>query len=78
MWWRRTLELIGQVTVGDGVTTIVAPQGHMYLWRDALPWQWWRSLAEWLAAHPGLLRTIGALELLGGAWLCVRASRGVR
>ncbi len=75
MWQRRMLELLGEAIVGDGVNVIVAPKGHMRLWRDVLPWQWWHALADWGAAHPDWLRVIGFLQVIGGAWLCRRASR---
>ncbi len=75
MWQRRMLELLGEALVGDGINSLVAPRGHMQLWRDALPWRWWHALADWGAAHPDALRGIGLLQALGGAWLCVLASR---
>jgi hypothetical protein len=75
MWQRRILELLGQLTVGDGVNSIVAPRGHMRLWQNVLPWAWWRAAVAWCAEHPGVIRGLGTLQVVLGAWLCARASR---
>lgn len=77
MWQRRMLEVAGQLTVGDGVNSIVAPKGHMRLWQQALPWSWWQRAVAWCAEHPGFIRVLGTFQVVVGAWLCARASRNL-
>ena len=75
MWWRRTLEIIGDMIVGDGVATVLAPQAHMRLWQTALPWTFWQRFVAWFAARPGLTRVVGGTQIVIGSWLVVLASR---
>ena len=71
----RVIEILGQVVVGDGVTCLIVPRRHMLLWRDSLPWTWWRTMVQWFADNPWSTMLIGVAELIGGTWLIVRASR---
>lgn len=79
MWWRRTLELAGDLTAGDGLATMLDPAGHYRLWQRIVPWRWWRRSVQWLIDRPGLSRVVGALQIVLGGWLmrlAVRDRRG--
>lgn len=75
MWRRRTLEVIGDLIVGDGVATVLAPQAHMRLWQTALRWRVWQRGVAWFAERPGVSRVVGGTQIVFGGWLLVRASR---
>ncbi len=72
MWKNRLLEVAGELFVGDGLVSMVAPEGHMRLWRDAIPSQAWRRMVDWLALQRGATRGIGVVLAIG-VWLCRRA-----
>ena len=72
----RILEIVGQMIVGDAVTCLIVPRRHMLLWRDALPWPWWRRMTQWLADSPRVTMAAGLVEGVIGVGLIVRASRG--
>lgn len=74
MWKRRALELIGQLLVGDGLTSLLVPAAHMRLWRDALPFPAWYRMAQWFADRPGVTRLFGSFSLTIGVWLIIKAS----
>lgn len=75
MWTRRAIEVLGDLIAGDGLATVLAPRGHMRLWRAALPWRWWRSLTEWCADRPATTRLIGLSQIALGGWMQLRAAR---
>lgn len=72
---RRVLEIAGQLFAGDGLTCLLVPTAHMLLWRDALRWRWWRATVQWFADHRGVTRAVGLVEVIGGTWAFLRASR---
>jgi hypothetical protein len=71
------LEITGDLMVGDGLATLLAPRGHMRLWQTALPWSVWQRFVAWFAARPGLTRLVGGSQIVLGGWLLARASRDV-
>jgi hypothetical protein len=77
MWKRRTLEIVGQLFIGDGLTALLVPRGHMRLWQDAIPARSWRHLAQWFAERPGAARAQGLFSLTIGVWIVAKASRGL-
>ena len=78
MWQGRILEVVGQLFVGDGVASLVAPIGHMRLWQDAIPAPWWRSFVGWFRDRPAATRAVGVLNVAVGVWMCLRASEELR
>lgn len=77
MIWRRVLEIVGTITIGDGLAFLVAPRPHMLIWVEALDWPVWRRLVRWFADHPAAGRVSGVIEVTLGAWLVARAYEGV-
>lgn len=75
MWWRRTLEITGDLVAGDGLASVLVPQGHMRLWQRALPWSVWQRGVGWFAERPGLTRLVGGTQIALGGWLMLLASR---
>ncbi len=78
MWKRRALELIGQLSVGDGLTSLLVPQAHMRLWQDAFPSRSWRQMVRWFTDRPAVTRAVGLFSLAIGVWLCIKASEEYR
>jgi hypothetical protein len=76
MWKRRALELIGQLFVGDGLTSLLVPKAHMRLWQDVFPSRSWRHMVEWFADRPGVTRILGLFSLVTGVWLILKSSEG--
>ncbi len=74
MWRQRIQELIGQLFIGDGLTSLLVPAAHMRLWRDAFPSPAWRQMAEWFADRPGLTRVLGSFSIAIGVWLIIKAT----
>jgi hypothetical protein len=72
---RRTVEVIGQTVVGDGITCLIVPRKHMLLWVDALPWRPWRTTVQWFADHKGVTAIVGLIECVIGVAMIVWASR---
>ena len=77
MWKRRALEIVGQLFIGDGLTALVVPRGHMRLWQGAVPARSWRQLAQWFAERPGAARAQGLFSLVVGVWIVTKASQGL-
>ncbi len=75
MWKRRTLEIVGQLCIGDGLTALLMPRGHMRLWQSAIPAQSWHQLAQWFAERPVAARLQGLFSLTVGIWMVMQASR---
>jgi hypothetical protein len=76
MWSKRIEEIVGQVVLGDGITCIIVPRQHMYLWADAFPSApFWRRTVLWFAARPAVTIALGIVECLLGVIMIARASR---
>lgn len=78
MWWRRTLEIAGDLFIGDGVASVLVPQAHMRLWQRAMPWGGWQRCVAWFAARPGITRLVGSAQIVIGGWMVVAASRDLQ
>ncbi len=74
-WIQRVLEIIGQTVVGDAITCFLVPRKHMRLWRNALPWPWWRNMVQWFIDRPRVTVATGVVEAIIGVALILRASR---
>lgn len=72
---RRAYELVCSALLGDALTTIAAPEQHMRLWRDALPWRWWRALSDWFIARPAAARLYGLAQAAAALLALPRAYR---
>jgi hypothetical protein len=73
MVWRRILEIVGTLIIGDGIAFLVTPRPHMLIWVDALDWPPWRRIVRWFADHPAAGRVSGIVEVALGAWMLSRA-----
>jgi hypothetical protein len=69
MVWRRILEIVGTLIIGDGIAFLVTPRPHMLIWVDALDWPLWRRIVRWFANHPAAGRVSGVVEVALGAWM---------
>ncbi len=65
----RFMELLAMLIVGDGVIALVAPRRHSLLWRFGP--EGYRRAMEAFAEHPGLVRVLAAVEVVGGLWLAL-------
>ena len=59
--------------IGDGVMAVVQPARDAEAWNGG-PRPWCR-LMEFLAQHPTLTRTIGAVQIAGGVWWALHEGR---
>lgn len=75
MWWRRMLEITGDLFIGDGVASVLVPQKHMQLWQTVLPWRGWQRFVAWFEARPGVTWLVGSAQIVIGGWMVVAASR---
>ncbi|HEY1014504.1 MAG TPA: hypothetical protein VGE07_17480 [Herpetosiphonaceae bacterium] len=72
---RRAYELICSLLLGDAITTLVEPERHMRLWRDALPWRWWHAVSDWFIARPAATRLYGLAQAAAALAALPRAYR---
>jgi hypothetical protein len=61
--------------IGDGVLGMIGPRDHCRLW--ALGSGRWAAAVDWFAAHPRIVRTVAAAELVAGLWLAERQYRPI-
>jgi len=73
MWKRRALEVTGDLLAGDGLATVLSPEGHMRLWLHALPRPWWRGLVQACIDRPTATRALGLAQIVAGAWMMRKA-----
>ena len=67
---KRLKELTGMLMIGDGLLAVVAPRGHVGLWRTGP--RPFRRMVRALLAHPAATRAVGAAEAAIGYWLAER------
>lgn len=75
---KRIYELIATALIGDGTLFLIDPVEHMVIWIDAVDHPLWKRLFRWYAAHPGVGRLSGLVEIALGVWIIVRAYRDKR
>ncbi len=70
MIYKRLIQLVALVMVGDGVVGFFKPRWHSLLW-DLGP-KPYRDLMNRFAREPGAARWIYAVEAAVGTWLATR------
>ena len=63
---KRWKHFMAMALIGDGVMALVRPERDAEAWR-AGP-EAWQELMRKLREHPGLTRTIGLAQVMGGIW----------
>jgi hypothetical protein len=71
----RLTEAGAMLMIGDGVLGVLQPASHCRVWRGGA--SRWGAAIDWFAAHPQLVRAIGAAELAAGIWLARRQYRAL-
>jgi hypothetical protein len=57
------------VMIGDGVVSMLCTREDAMVWAKGP--RFWRKTIEWLADHPTMRRTMGAMEAAGGVLLAL-------
>jgi uncharacterized protein YjeT (DUF2065 family) len=70
MWARRLKETFAIVTIGDGLTELLAPREHSLLWEVGPKSA--RKAARFFANNPNYMRLLGATQIAFGVWLALR------
>ena len=70
MIFRRLIQLVALIMIGDGVSGLLKPRWHSLLW-DVGP-ETFRETMDALAKNPTKARLLYAAEILVGTWLSTR------
>jgi len=70
MAYRRMIELLAVLMIGDSVVAFLRPRRYLRLW-DCGP-DWLRSTALFFARNRQATRTLALVELAAGVWLALR------
>ena len=73
---RRVLETGAMLMVGDALLALIAPNGHVNLWRRGP--NWWRLLISPFVGRPDRTRAYGLVELFAGVALALSVEPGRR
>jgi hypothetical protein len=77
MTGRRGLELVGMLMIGDGLLSLLEPDGHLVLWRG-----WSNAVDRCIdafAGRPTLTRLLAGIEIMAGVGVgLMQLSRGDR
>ncbi|AXJ11158.1 hypothetical protein [Arthrobacter sp. PM3] len=57
-------ETVAMFAIGDGALGVIFPVQHCTRWATGP--QPWRSCMRWFADHPGLTRSISAVQIVAG------------
>ncbi len=76
MLYRRLIEVLGILLIGDSVMALWRPTRYSLLWHAGPPW--WRTLARYFARHRDVTRAVAATELAVGLWLASRQTDVVK
>ncbi len=70
MIFRRLIQLVALIMIGDGVSGLLKPRWHSLLWNVGP--EAFRETMDELAKNPAKARLLYAAEILVGTWLSTR------